>query len=297
MNEEAVLFGADGSLVGVVATPEQTDPARPAFLFLNAGVTHRVGPNRLHVRMARALAEDGFCTLRFDFSGLGDSAVRGDNLPAIQSVVVETKEAMDLLAERHGAESFVLVGICSGAMSSYLTAQEDERVVGAVMINGQAHLHGDDLELTDHLRARTLARHSWRIALRSSFRSKNWRKAIQGQLEPKRILRMMFGSPLEALRGRRNREAPPEIPDVLADLRALTRRGVRLFHLYCEGDEGLDYFHALLGDKVRDVETDENSRFEVIRGSNHLFTLRWSQDELVDIVREWARETVGAAAE
>ena len=78
------------------------------------------------------------------------------------------------------------------------------------------------------------------------------------------------------------------MPDVLSALRTLTRRGVRLFHLYCEGDEGLDYFHVVLGDKVRDVETDENSRFEVIRGSNHVLTLLWSQEFLVDVVRAWA---------
>jgi pimeloyl-ACP methyl ester carboxylesterase len=291
------MFGSSGALIGVVAAPEHPEAKSPAVVFLNAGVTHRVGPNRLHVHLARALAEEGFVTLRFDFSGLGDSSVRADDLPAIKSVVVETREAMDLLTETYGVESFILVGICSGATSSYLTAREDERVVGAVMINAQGHLHGDDLDLGDHLRARTLARHSWRIALKSSFRSKNWRKAIQGQLQPKRILRMMFGGSVEALRGRRKGAQAPRIPDVLSDLRELTGRGVRLFHLYCEGDEGLDYFHVVLGDKMRDVETDENSRFEVIRGSNHVFTLLWSQERLVELVCEWARSTVGAGAQ
>ena len=293
MKEEAVLFGSGDSLVGVVTEPERPGPGAPAFVFLNAGVTHRVGPNRLNVRLARALAAEGFVSMRFDFSGLGDSGVRADELPAIQSVVVETKEAMDLLAATRGIESFVLAGICSGATSSLLTAREDERVVGAVIINAQGHLHGRDLELEDYLRARTLARHSWRIVLKSSFRRKNWKKALQGKLQPGRILRMMVGNPLDALRGRGEGREAPKLPDALADLRSLTRRGVRLYHLYCEGDEGLDYFHVVLGDKVRDVANDENSCFEVIRRANHVFTLLWSQDFLVERVCEWARSTAG----
>ncbi len=291
MKEEAVLFGSTDSLVGVITEPADLASKRtlPAFVFLNAGVTHRVGPNRLYVRLARSLAEQGFVSLRFDFSGLGDSGVRTDDLPAWKSVIVETREAMDLLARTRGIERFVLIGICSGAICSYITAREDPRVIGAVLINAQGHLHGTDLVLGDHLRARTLAHHSWRIALRSSFRSKNWRKMMQGRLHPLRILRMMFVTPIEAFLGRLKGRESVETPDALADLRSLTGRGVRLFHLYCEGDEGLDYFHVMLGDKVRDVASDDNSRLEVIRGANHVFTLLWSQDELVETVSEWAR--------
>jgi pimeloyl-ACP methyl ester carboxylesterase len=283
MTEQAVLFGATGSLVGIVTEPSGAErrPDLPAFVFLNAGVTHRVGPNRLSVRLARELAADGFTSLRFDYSGLGDSAARTDNLTADKSVVLETREAMDHLQQAHGIDRFILLGICSGAANSYVTAQADPRVVGAVLINGQAHLHGPDLALTDHLRARTLSHHGWRIALRSSYRSKNWRKVLAGQLNPLRILRMLFS-------GARTQQELA-LPDVLSELRVLTGRGVRVFHLYCEGDEGLDYFHVVLGDAVREVATDDNSRFEIVAGSNHMFTLQWSQDRLAELVRAWAQ--------
>ena len=290
MSEATFLFGAAQSLVGIVTEPETARPKRQAFLFLNAGVTHHVGPNRLYVRLARELASDGFTSMRFDFSGLGDSASRTDDMTAWKSVVAETREAMDHLQATRGIEEFVLIGICSGAASSYVTAKADPRVVGAVLINGQAHMHGEDLALTDHLRELTLAHHSWRIALKSSFRAKNFKKLVGGQLHPARIFDMLVASPVRGLFQRKTAKQEITVPDVLPDLRALTNRGVRLFHLYCEGDEGLDYFHVLLGDGVNAAAQDANSRFEVIRGSNHMFTLHWSQDRLAELVREWARE-------
>jgi hypothetical protein len=295
VKEEAVLFGSSGALVGIVTDPEEERrPGLPAFVFLDAGVNHRVGPSRLHVRLSRKLAELGFPSMRFDFSGIGDSAVRTDDLPPEKSVVLETREAMDLLTERLGVGAFVLGGICSGATISFMTAGEDERVVGALLINAQGHLNGTDPLLGSRLRARTLTRHFWRIALRSSFRAKNWRKMLGGKLDPVRILRTMVGMPLRALFGSRETVEPVQPHDGAADLRALTSRGVKLFHLYCEGDEGLDYFHVVLDD-VEAATSDENSRYEVIRGANHVFTLLWSQDRLEELVVEWANDLAGGA--
>jgi pimeloyl-ACP methyl ester carboxylesterase len=296
VREEAVLFGTGDSLVGVITDPTEASRGRtpPAFIFLNAGVTHRVGPNRLYVRLARSLASQGFIAMRFDFSGLGDSSVRTDDLPVEQSVIVEVREAMDLLKARRGTEQFILIGICSGATVSFMMAKEDRRVVGAVLINAQGHFHGTDPDRTARLRDRTMARHSWRIALKSSFRAKNLRKALGGQLNPIRILKMMVGLPLRVFSGGgggggagKTSEAP-EV-DAVQELLALEQRGVRVYHLYCEGDEGLDYFHVVLGDQVESVLAGDGASFEIVRGSNHMFTLRWTQDHLETAVCDWAR--------
>ena len=58
MKEEAVLFGSRESLAGVITEPSAAGwgKALPGFVFLNAGMTHRIGPNRLYVRLARDLA-------------------------------------------------------------------------------------------------------------------------------------------------------------------------------------------------------------------------------------------------
>ena len=61
--------------------PGRAGPNAPTMVILSSGILHRPGASRLYVQIARALAEDGFTSLRFDFSGIGDSAVRRDAIP------------------------------------------------------------------------------------------------------------------------------------------------------------------------------------------------------------------------
>ena len=137
MREEAVLFGKSGSLVGVVTDPETSDDrgGRVAVLLLNSGFLHHVGPGAIYVKLARLMARLGFTSLRFDFSGIGDSGVRADSVPFERSAILEAQEAMDYLETTRGVRQFILMGICSGAAASFRIAYEDKRVVGAVLIN------------------------------------------------------------------------------------------------------------------------------------------------------------------
>jgi alpha-beta hydrolase superfamily lysophospholipase len=99
MRESAAVFGSAGSLVGIVSEPSD-GPGRaglPGVIFLNSGVIHRVGPNRMYVRMARDLARQGFVAFRFDLSGVGDSPARGAGSTIEGRWVDETREAMDHL--------------------------------------------------------------------------------------------------------------------------------------------------------------------------------------------------------
>src|SRR5207245_9671853 len=139
MREEAVVFGETKSLVGILTDPPMRNGSRPkpAVILLNPGIVHRVAPGRIYVRMARALAAMGFVVLRFDFSGIGDSAVRHDNLPFDKSAVRETQAAMHFLEATRGISRFILLGGCSGARISLQTACCDTRVVGTFLINLQ----------------------------------------------------------------------------------------------------------------------------------------------------------------
>ena len=68
---------------------------------------------------------------------------------------------------------------------------------------------------------------------------------------------------------------------------ALTARGTQLLHVYSEGDEGLDYFHVARKVAKQQGLTDDALEVETIRGANHTFTLLWSQDQLLTVVRRW----------
>ena len=72
--DSAHLVDEAGNLVGVCSRPASgIDTSKPCIIFINAGFLHRVGPNRMNTLLARALAAHGFCSMRMDLSGLGDS--------------------------------------------------------------------------------------------------------------------------------------------------------------------------------------------------------------------------------
>ena len=67
MRERVVRFGKGVSLVGIQTDSELGVGAEvPRIVLVNSGILHRVGACRLHVQLARAFAERGFSTLRFD---------------------------------------------------------------------------------------------------------------------------------------------------------------------------------------------------------------------------------------
>ena len=71
MKERATLIGDGKSLVAITTEPPREaavdDPT--GIVLVSAGLVHRVGPNRLYVRLARRLAATGCPVLRFDLSG------------------------------------------------------------------------------------------------------------------------------------------------------------------------------------------------------------------------------------
>ena len=274
MTERAVSFGKASQLVGVVTPPK--DAANGwGVIFLSSGLLHRVGPHRLYVVMARLLAEHGFTSLRFDLSGIGDSSPRRDTLPVEQSGVAEAREAIDLL-EAEGCERFLAVGLCGGGYFAFRTAGADPRVEAAALLNVRGHLHGTDPETGDALRQGSMRRHYMRLATSSSFRSKNWRKIFSGRVDIRSALKSLL----------KGRDRPTQLPGP-GELDALHQRGVKLLHLYSEGDEGLDYLHVVLGRQLAPLRRD-GSHFELIRGCNHTFTPLWSQQKMLEILTTWA---------
>ena len=138
--QRVVKFGSVTPLTGVLCEPQEKAPRdRPAVVLLNSGILHHVGANRLHVQLARRLASRGFTSLRFDFSGLGDSEPRRDDLSFERSGPLETKDAIDYLVTSTGAQSVVLMGLCSGADVAHLTAVDDSRVVGLGLLDPWAY--------------------------------------------------------------------------------------------------------------------------------------------------------------
>ncbi len=133
--EQALRFGPDDRLTGIVTMPTTALAGAPCVVFVNAGVVHRVGPDRLYVDLARAIAAIGFPSLRFDLSGLGYSRPAAGTQSLDELVREDIRSALDMLVPMVPATHFVMVGLCSGANNSQRAALSDERITGLILID------------------------------------------------------------------------------------------------------------------------------------------------------------------
>src|SRR5690606_32769192 len=140
--------------LGILCEPAERSEARTsdAVIFLNVGANHRVGSNRMYVRMARSLAMRGTTSLRFDVSGIGDSVptARIEHPLYANEAARHVQAAMDALEGRREVKRFFLVGLCSGAYLAFQTAHVEPRVAGQILINTQTFRwkEGDTLEVS-----------------------------------------------------------------------------------------------------------------------------------------------------
>jgi pimeloyl-ACP methyl ester carboxylesterase len=278
MTERAVVFG-DGNILSGIVTEPADGASRTGALLFNSGILHRIGPGRLHVRLARALAEAGIPTLRFDFSGLGESEARSDAVSYEERTIREAQAAMEVLAEG-GAERFVVFGICSGADNGLRVALADPRVSGAALV--ALYTFGS--------RAYSIDRY-----FRQIFTLEFWRRAASGGVDVVSTVR-------NYLKKRRQPAAPkPEAGDeaqfwkmpsrdrIVADFRALAERSVELLLVYSRRSPAEFNYRSVLRREVKALPAGAPVQVEMFAGSDHTLTPRAHQSRLIGLVVDCAR--------
>jgi hypothetical protein len=284
LKEEAALFGPARSLVGIVTEPPSgaRHHSHPAVIVLNSGIVHRVGPGRIYVKIARELAANGFVTLRFDFSGIGDSLARQDALPFKKSAIRETQDAMEYLKRTRGIDRFICLGGCSGAQVSLEAACCDSRVIGGLLINFQTADADDEVSQPDLL-TRRAASYYWS---RARGDGKSWYRFLTGKSDYRKLIR--------AIQYRvRRRLAPPKIvreaSPLEAGLQRLAQRSVQLAFLCSEGDPLLDDLRDAGGPTLEQLCASGKTTLEIIPRSDHTFSSRDDQRRLLEVVLERVR--------
>jgi pimeloyl-ACP methyl ester carboxylesterase len=280
MREEAVSFGSLKSLVGVVTNPTGEDKKhdKTAIILLNPGIVHRVGAGRVYVKLARTLASMGFMALRFDFSGIGDSAVRRDNLQFEKSAITEAREAMDFLAETTGVDHFILLGGCSGAKIALDTACCDGRVIGVLLINFPSS-KDEDLAANAEVIHRGASFYYRKYAL---FNFTSWYRLITGKASYRKLFRALW---FEAKRSLTVREdISNQAQQFQASLRRLANRGVQATFLCSEGDPRLEDLRAAGGNELRRLCAEQKIALEIIRRSDHTFSSLQDQNQLMSVL-------------
>lgn len=170
VDEEAVVFDCEGdSLVGIIASG--TPGFDTGVVFVVGGPQYRAGSHRHFVDLARAFADAGFPTLRFDYRGMGDS---GGAQRRFEQVDDDLRAAIDeLLRRRPRLRRVVLWGLCDGASASllYLHATGDPRVAGLCLLNPWVR--------SEASLARTHVKHYY---LQRLLQPGFWRKLFGGQV-------------------------------------------------------------------------------------------------------------------
>lgn len=242
-------------------TRAQGRSAGLTVVLLNAGLIHRVGPQRLHVDLARELASVGYDVFRFDLPGVGDAAMEGVPQHAVVARV------LDQLQSHAGNDRFVLGGICSAADLGWRVGVSDARVAGVLLIDPMA-----------------VQGHWYRIGrLRMALRCpvSSWpAKLLQ------RLRRSGTASSEDALSNEDYRDWPTAA-DFRKQAAQLMSRGTRVFAMYTGGVA--DYFvhprqiDATFGPSRR----SQGLRIAFEPGLDHIFFALADRRRVIGLLRDW----------
>ena len=270
MNEQVIQFGNQKNLIGVLTQPENSNTERPVFIFVNSGLLHRVGPFRIYVSTARALAKDNFTSFRMDLSGKGDSQPKQNSLSLKENTNQDIMEAMDHLQQTIGAKSFVVCGICTGADNAYEIAFNDDRVKAVIPVDGYAYP-----TTGFHLRkffSRLTNINSWKNLVRkvgALFSSNN----EMGKSELTANYRMVF----------------PEKDHFERNMSRVLDKGVEFLVIFTGGWYMFYNYAQQFADSLTGAFKPKQISVEHNKKTDHTFILQKDKEWLIQTIVDWAK--------
>ncbi|MCI5044047.1 MAG: alpha/beta hydrolase [Aquisalinus sp.] len=270
MREEIVQFGEENRLTGILTHSQESKADKPLVIILNAGIVHHVGPNRLHVKMARHLAKVHFDVLRFDLSGLGESMPAAPGKGYEEQSIVDIREALDMMWVRFGERRIILAGICSGADNAYRTALEDVRVSGLILLDPYAY-QNTTAQISD-LAKRAQDPERWK---RLAGRLLSGTDAEDGD---------------EDIMEDDNDRIPPEREIFGQQLQTLTDRRVRMLLLYTSSVRHLINAKNQFHQTFKEFDFSDQLEVDVLAHVDHTYTELSSQNELMTRLDTWLAE-------
>lgn len=260
----------DAALVGILHGTER--PARRGVVIVVGGPQYRAGAHRQYVLLARALADAGVPTLRFDYRGMGDS---GGTFAGFEGCGEDIAAAVDaLLDHQPGVEEVVLWGLCDGATAIAFhmadTAGRHRRVSGAVLLNPWARSEaGAAAARVKHYYGRRLVSGAF------------WRKLLGGGVDVNQSLRHAVANVLKtraAPRAAAEPSAPAPLPDRLAEALAAMPGRVTLI---LSGNDltAREFEDAVLSRKA--ARKRVAARVLRLPGANHTFSRAEDRDQVL----------------
>jgi len=288
--ERAVYVDAGRTLFAITTElerPAGRPPHRHGVVMLNGGATSHIGPNRMYVELARRWAARGYCVLRLDLAGLGDSATRpGANCNEVYppGALDDVSAAINFLRRDLAVENVTLAGLCAGAYHALRSAISGLHVNTVLLVNPLTFYWKQGSRLSDLQDAEVVRNPGIYAGKLRSYAS--WRKLMAGRVNLWRIVMiflrrglMTAGSSARDL----SRLLRIRLPQDLGwELQALASRGVRIVFLFARGDVGMDLLRMQGGSAVKSI--GDRCRVHVINGADHIFSQGAARDELLQLL-------------
>lgn len=178
--QPVVIQGALSTpMLGVLTSPgENVTPSGLGVVIVNGGAQYRAGAHRMHVQLARHLANAGHTALRFDLPGQGDSP--GDPV-SFEATAPHIGTAIDALQRQTPPlQRLALFGLCDGASASllYLHARPDTRITHLILLNPWIRSESSlaRTQVKHYYRQRLLMPDFWRKLFRGGIGVVAWRE-------------------------------------------------------------------------------------------------------------------------
>ena len=320
MNAEVkpvVFKNRDGlRLFGILHRPEG---ARKdvCIIILSPGIKSRVAPHRLYVKMAKRFCELGFCVMRFDPHGIGDSEgeieeeMVADFYGSIQvgRFVNDTIDAMDWMEKEHGISRFILSGLCGGAITGLLAGAVDKRADSLLALGIPVILDSSETDQTKYMTRGQLddLRGSY---IKKAFDPKSWWRFLSMKSDYRLIYRSILTAmkskgghshtahhlsrrERDGVRVRSNESANnfnPYFPMALHNMLS-SRNALLIFseadRLFWEFEE--KYVAAYKDDFER---LKDRAEIYVAKGANHIFSFKEWQEEMLGKSCTWLKKDI-----
>lgn len=263
MKEAVHLFGDDRSLFGIVTHPAIPRDPRTGVIILNAGQVHHVGPNRVHVDVARHLAEAGFTVARIDQSGKGESPPRR-GMARHACLLQDFDDVAEHMATL-GVDRYVIFGLCSGADDALIIADQRDRVVGLTLLDG--YVEHSPLRYVSYVLRRAADPH-W---LKNPPR--NLVKRVKGRLRTS-------GGEVDV--------RDWETPEIMNGYyRRFLKRGGRILAVFTRGAR----YYSRCGQLARTLGTDRGLTEVHLNHASHTYCERASREQLYGLVTKWVTQS------
>lgn len=294
-------------LIGTLHKPVKTSPDLPLIVLLSPGIKMRVGPHRLYNRMTAEFNKLGFTVFKFDFTGLGDSEGELEreflhevyNMTETGFFVSDSVDALNFLGSTLNANSFIVGGLCGGAITGLLLAKQDSRVIGLISLAMTVTLSsgpGDRAKFAGASELEALGRGY----IRKLLDPKAWLRLLSlksdfGTLS-RSIKQLIFGGNSPANRAANlepsknpTTNANPLFPPAFF---AMLESGHKILLIYSKADRTYWDFQEKFADEYQETIEGLAHPYELhlIDAANHVLSFREWENQVHDIATRWLTE-------